>query len=248
MLNEWTTQQESFFDGLSTEYGSYDFSKESNASKRSSKKFIDFMELENKNASIIEVGCGRGEWVIKLALLGFNVTGVDISQKSLDKLAELGNKLGVTDKIKLVRADAQESLADVLGIERYDRVFCYNLLHHVSDIEKTVRSMISVAKPGAKVVAYEPCPFHFWWYICPFFDKKFIWKIEKGLLNTNPLYIEKVFESGGLRNITYMPWDYFPFISPDRVLRVTEKVQSLLSKLPILRYFPSVYVIKGDVA
>lgn len=54
-------------------------------------------------ARILEAGCGPGRIAVELALLGLDVTGVDLIQSELDAAAETAAAEGVT--LALVRAD-----------------------------------------------------------------------------------------------------------------------------------------------
>lgn len=244
-ITDWNNIQESFFDLFSQQYGLYDLVHESAASRESAGQFINFLQLK-PGATVVELGCGRGEWLRRLAKLGHRVTGIDISQKSLDLLSHISDKNHLTEKIELFKGDVQDDLTEKLGGRQFELVFGYNLLHHVLDIEKTIENMILLTKPGGRVVIYEPNPFHFWWYLCPLFDPKFKWPIERGLLNTSPLKIQNIFKSKGLRNITLYSADYFPFISPDRTFHLTSWLNRFFGKLPVLKYLPAVYYLGGE--
>lgn len=243
-LEKWNKKQEEFFDNLTQEYGSFDFARESRDAKRQGEKFINYFDLAAGN-SIIEFGCGRGEWIIKLANKGYNVWGIDLSEKSLEVLRSDLKKLKLYDRADLIRGDVQGSINNVLGDKKFSTVFCCNLLHHVLDIDKVVENMVEVTVSGGKVIAYEPNPFHPWWYICPLFDKKFKWSVEKGLLKTSPLSIKKIFEKSGLERIEIIPGDYFPFIAAEKTLHLADYFHNIFSKAPLLKYLPAVYVIKG---
>lgn len=57
----------------------------------------------SKGAKILEAGCGPGRVAVELAMLGLNVTGVDLIQSELDAAAETANDEGVD--MELIRAD-----------------------------------------------------------------------------------------------------------------------------------------------
>ncbi len=244
ILENWNKKQEVFFDNLTQEYGSFDFARESFDAKKQGEKFINYFDL-TAASSIIEFGCGRGEWVIKLANKGYNVWGIDLSVKSLEVLRSDLKNLNLDDRVHLIRGDVQGDMGAILGGKRFSTVFCCNLLHHVLDREKVVANMVEVAAPRGKVIAYEPNPFHFWWYICSLFDKKFKWSVEKGLLKTSPLSIKKIFEKQGLERVEIVPWDYFPFIAAEKTFHLADYLHNVFSKMPLLKYLPAVYVIKG---
>ena len=56
-----------------------------------------------EGCSILEAGCGPGRIAVELALLGLDVTGVDIIQDELDAAAETAADEGVN--LNLVKAD-----------------------------------------------------------------------------------------------------------------------------------------------
>lgn len=55
--------------------------------------------------SILDVGCGTGGHAIELALKGFSVTGVDLSQSMLDCAQIKADAKGVSKEINLIQGD-----------------------------------------------------------------------------------------------------------------------------------------------
>ncbi len=54
--------------------------------------FIEKEIAENKNAKILDIGCGTGRHSIELAKRGYNVTGVDLSDSMLQRAREKAKK------------------------------------------------------------------------------------------------------------------------------------------------------------
>jgi SAM-dependent methyltransferase len=76
---------------------------------------------------IIELGCGAGNYVIYFSKMGFDATGVDISEKAIEIARGLAQKAGV--KCEFITADV---LGDMLAIEgSYDFIYDWELLHHI---------------------------------------------------------------------------------------------------------------------
>ena len=237
LLSAWNARQGTYFDNFSDAFGIFNFDTESPISRQMSYKFIELLGLSS-GSRLLEFGCGRGEWVIRLAKLGYQIDGFDISQKSVEKLKEYVVNLGLERQVNLFTADAQKDSSPNQLNQKYNTVFCYNLLHHVADITQVVENMVNASTKGGVVIAYEPNP-------CPLFDKRFNWNIEKGLLKTSPPAIKNIFEKSGLSNVEIIPWDYFPFISPEKTFNITGRLQSLLLKIPLFKYLSAVYIVRG---
>lgn len=98
-----------------------------------------------KPGKVIELGCGAGNYVIGLARLGFDVTGVDIAEHAIAIARQAALKAGTT---------CQFIAADVLGElpmigEGYGFAYDWELLHHVfpEDRERYVRNVHTVLSP-----------------------------------------------------------------------------------------------------
>jgi len=69
---------------------------------------VDFLEKEiyyNKNAKILDIGCGTGRHTIELTKRGYNVKGIDLSPSMIGKAKENAKKADV--KIDFSVADAR---------------------------------------------------------------------------------------------------------------------------------------------
>ena len=64
----------------------------------------------SKGSSILDAGCGPGRVAVEFALLGLDVTGVDLIQAELDAAKETADDENV--KINLVKADLREYSTD----------------------------------------------------------------------------------------------------------------------------------------
>lgn len=70
---------------------------------------------------VLELGCGTGRILVRLAEEGFSVTGVDSSAAMLEICAEATRERGVSDRVNLVQADMRHP-AD-LPHARYNLAF-----------------------------------------------------------------------------------------------------------------------------
>jgi len=108
---------------------------------------------------VLDFGAGTCWMSRLLALLGCDVTAVDVSKKALEvgeKLIRsdaLGNKL----KVEFVPLEGPDlPFAD----NSFDRVICFDALHHVPVQEHAIAEFARVLKPGGIAALHEPGPSH----------------------------------------------------------------------------------------
>ena len=92
------------------------------------------------NGSVLDVGCGAGLATNWLADLGFDVTGVDISDGALKE----AKKRDKTKTVKYIKADA---LSLPFEDESFDSVISLDFLEHVYEPEKVIKEISRVLKP-----------------------------------------------------------------------------------------------------
>lgn len=99
---------------------------------------------------VIDIGCGGGILSESMALIGADVTGIDLSEKplkvaTLHKLETLASGQTLTLDYRLISAEdiAAEQPAS------FDCIACMEMLEHVPDPASTVRACAALAKPGA---------------------------------------------------------------------------------------------------
>ena len=76
---------------------------------------------------IMELGCGVGNYVRYLSQMGFNVTGVDISDKAIEIAKILAQKAGV--QCDFIEADVLGDMSEIKN--KYDFAYDWELLHHI---------------------------------------------------------------------------------------------------------------------
>ena len=96
-----------------------------------------------KSSLILDVGCGAGFLTNELALAGHKVTGVDMSESSLQVAAQYDQTKTVTYKL----ANAYEL---PFSDESFDVLCAMDFLEHVEDPAKAIQEFARVLKPGGK--------------------------------------------------------------------------------------------------
>lgn len=105
---------------------------------------------EDRNAAILDYGCGGGFLIIRLYFMGYeNIKGVDVGGQRLNReLAEsagMGDVFTTYDGTRLPYAD-----------DSFDLIISETVLEHVKDIEAYYSEAARVLKPGGALVAYFP--------------------------------------------------------------------------------------------
>ena len=101
-----------------------------------------------KNKTVIDVGCGGGRYSNALKNLGAKkVYGVDYGSDGL-KLAKKNYK-----KKNLIFMK-QNVLNLTFAENKFDIVFCNGVLHHTSNIDKGIKELIRVCKPGGFIFLF----------------------------------------------------------------------------------------------
>lgn len=106
------------------------------------KLFAD-LRLNPRGKKALEVGCGGGILCEEIARMGFDATGIDPSEGSLDAAIRHSRASGLA--IRYVRA-AGESIPHPDA--SYDVVFCCDVLEHVRDLPQVISEIARVLKPG----------------------------------------------------------------------------------------------------
>ncbi len=103
------------------------------------------LNLEDK--SVLDVGCGPGNFTVLLAELAGQVTGCDSSEHMLQKAAELhGMDFRQGDATNLPFDD-----------DSFDIAFEANLLHHTDRPKKVLDEMVRVAKSAIVLIEPNAC-------------------------------------------------------------------------------------------
>jgi SAM-dependent methyltransferase len=103
-------------------------------------------------ARVLDLGCGTGEWGIKLLRSGFEVTFVDLSQGMLDQAARKVEELGLGTKATFAKAE----IAALEGLEESAYAFATaqgDPLSMTPDPRAALRRIGALLAPGACLVA-----------------------------------------------------------------------------------------------
>lgn len=153
-LNPDNKQAEADFHDLRLELGDDD-----RASQSKYYWAVDSWQTDFENKAIersagkhvLELGCFSGDMTVALAAGAAHVTGIDISPRATEVTLERASSEGLSN-IETFVCDAERiELPD----ESVDVVYAAGVIHHV-DVEKTVRQIHRILRPGGVAAFREP--------------------------------------------------------------------------------------------
>lgn len=106
------------------------------------KEFLSYIKLRPsyfKNKKCLDAGCGNGRWTYAMQQLGADVTSFDISQSAVNKCHMVNPNAFVMNLL----GDKWTGIDLGLG---YDFVFCWGVLHHLSDPRLGFKNLARVVK------------------------------------------------------------------------------------------------------
>src|SRR5262245_60664002 len=108
-----------------------------------------------RGKKLLDVGAGLGESSVYFALLGAEVTAVDLSPGMVDCAVALGKLHGVE-----IRGVVQSG--ESLDVEEgyYDIVYIANTIHHVTDKDQLFRQIFRALKPGGRFFSFDPLAYN----------------------------------------------------------------------------------------
>lgn len=94
---------------------------------------------------LLDVGCGRGDFLRAFADLGYEVAGVDISPAAPDMAPGLD--------VRVLDLERETMISELAN---FDYVFNKSVLEHTRDPVKVMREMLSALKPGGHAIIMVP--------------------------------------------------------------------------------------------
>ena len=137
-----------------------------------------------QGATVLDYGCGPGDFLVAARSAGIGVLGVDSSERSIRMAHERGLPvlLGGTKEL-LERPD------------RFDAILSHSVLEHVPDAVQLVTELCTLLRPGGVMVLSAPTPGPYFWddptHVRPFTPQSF--RIMSQLVGLEVDYLGYVF-------------------------------------------------------
>ena len=106
-------------------------------------KFANFPNWKNKK--VLEIGCGLGTDAVNFSRYGADYTGLELSIKSLNLAKQRFEVFNL--KGKFYEKNGEENVDD-LGLNSYDLVYSFGVIHHSINPQKIVDNVYKLLKKG----------------------------------------------------------------------------------------------------
>lgn len=120
-------------------------------------RLIGFERYAGKR--VLEIGCGLGTDLLQFARAGAQVTGIDLSPRSIELTRQRFAAEGLPGTFLVADAEALPFEAAC-----FDVVYSFGVLHHTPAIERAVREIHRVLVPGGELILmlYHRHSLHVW--------------------------------------------------------------------------------------
>lgn len=102
--------------------------------------------------TIVDLGCGKGEYSVYLARRSAHVLAVDTSEVAIAKLSDFCRRNSL-DNLKAVC----DSALNIESFGKFDFIFGSMILHHIEPFEDFARALANSLNVGGKGFFYENC-------------------------------------------------------------------------------------------
>ncbi len=144
----------------------------------------------NKNQKLLELGCGRGEFLNEFVKCGLEVHGVDISDYSENFFSELNFKKVDMENEKLPYQD-----------NYFDFIYSKSFIEHFYYPEKIFKEAYRVLKPGGIIITLTPE----WQYIYKSFYEDFTHRVPFTKVSLKDIHSMNNFNSINVESFIQLP-------------------------------------------
>jgi 2-polyprenyl-3-methyl-5-hydroxy-6-metoxy-1,4-benzoquinol methylase len=118
-----------------------------NLKPRFNKEYRFHLLGDLRGKRVLDLGCGEGSNAVLLATLGAEVTGIDISPKSIELATARARLDGVAERVTFLCAPIETA---VIPPDTFDVIWGDGVLHHLIDeLDRVLAHLVNWAKPDA---------------------------------------------------------------------------------------------------
>lgn len=186
---------------------------------------------------VLELGCGTGVFLEKVAVHGAAITGIDLSA---DLLARCAARMAGAANVRLVRGNAEQMPFAEGG---FDAVYGSSILHHLG-LEAALAEVHRVLRPGGRIAFAEPN------ILNPQVAVMFHLGLTKKYFGVSPdemafsrFRAARALRAAGFAEVAVTPFDFLHPATPPRAIGAVECVGRALENVPVVREIAGSMVI-----
>ena len=192
---------------------------------------------------LVEVGCATGPYTVRLSTeMGYRMTGVDISPRSIEIARQLAVSLGLGDEIAYAQGDFER--LECLDDGSHDGLVSFSCFRYVPDPLAALRQARRVVKPGGRVVVDFPNRF------CPWFKylkTRFGVNIHFEDRHFSAREVRSMFTEAGLESVRFTKLLFTPTITPAALLPAFKFLDLIGERTPGLKETAAIIMCSGRV-
>ena len=199
--------------------------------------FVKQARITSKD-KVLEIGCGTGLFTRKVyALTKASIIATDISEELLTEARQL-------------LPEATFKIDDAMNLSfpdnTFDVVFGSSVLHHL-EMERSIKEILRVLKPGGRMVFAEPNMINPQILIqknVPFIKR---WlgdsPDESAIIRWS---FSNMMKKNGYKNISIFPYDFLHPVTPKSMIKLINGIGKAIEKIPVLREIAGSVIIYGE--
>jgi SAM-dependent methyltransferase len=186
------------------------------------------------NAVVLDYGCAKGDWALRIAPTAEKVYGIDISDVAIEAARQTAARMGLSN----TQFDAMDAHDLAFPDATFDVVFGLGIIHHL-DTRKALTEVARVLKPGGLAIFREPLGYNAAINVYRRLTPAARTIDEHPLVLSDyrvadELFADNCWEFHGLVTLASVPFRSTPL--GDLVFKLAHGVDSLLLRVPGLRW------------
>ena len=177
----------------------------------------------------LELGCGTGIFLEKVAPAGARIVGIDLSA---DLLSKARRRLARATNVVLHRGNAEHM---PYAASAFDTVYGSSVLHHL-DLDRALGEVLRVLRPGGRCVFTEPN------ILNPQVAVMFHLGLTKRYFGVSPDEMAfsrfralSTLRAAGFAEAVVEPFDFLHPATPEALCDVVDRTGRVIERLPLLR-------------
>lgn len=234
--SDFASEQEEYFDIISTSHGRGGLLKENYALKVELETIMrNIGDLRGKK--ILDIGCGSGRHALRIAKFASEVVGIDISKKSIDLANQTATEMGIHNFKGQV-----DDYSQPVQRTYFDSALMVNVVHHIDDIGLVLGNARESLREDGTLVIFEFNPLNVLFIPFLAFHRQTKAHFNMKYFRSNIWTLRKHLEKSGLRIVKIEKYAYLPTVLYN-YSSLFQKINFALNKIPIINMFCAFHVI-----